>query len=395
MAALKIDIHKCVGCGLCVKSCTAGALHMEQKKAVVQSKLCTLCGICTQSCRFKAISVEKEKGGHINLSLYRGIWVFAEQQGGKVLPVALELTGKGRMLADERCCKLTALLGGTDISGQDRVLIAGGADQVFMCQNDRLADNPESDLTDLICAMIEQHKPEIMLFGATGLGRSLAPRVAARMRTGLTADCTMLEIDSKTGLLCQTRPAFGGNLMATIICPDHRPQMATVRPGVMSPGHAEAGHEGTTLPVALPGNSPGLVKVIRSYVSNGAKSIADAQVIVSAGRGIGSKKNMSLVYELAELLGGEVGVSRALVDIGWGEYRQQIGQTGCSVAPKLLIACGISGAVQHLAGIGGADTVIAINKDPEARIFSASHYAVVGDCTEVLTALIKAVKASK
>jgi electron transfer flavoprotein alpha subunit len=319
--------------------------------------------------------------------------VFAEQQSGKAVQVAFELIGKARELADIKKCGLAALLVGDHVAGQAQALIEAGADLVLMCEHPALGENPEMMITDIVCGAAERLRPETLLFGATGLGRSLAPRVAARLRTGLTADCTALSIDEESGFLKQTRPAFGGNLMADILCPDHRPQMATVRPGVMVMPEMQPGRKGRIERLIAPQTDGAPVRVLEQINQARKDGVSGAQVIVSAGRGIESKKNMALVYELASLLGAEVGVSRALVDMGWGEYRQQIGQTGCSVSPRLLIACGISGAVQHMAGIGGAKTIVAINKDPEARIFSAADVAVVGDCAEVLGKLIALLKA--
>ncbi len=391
MSGLTINKEKCVGCGLCVKGCAAKALKVENKKVVVNDN-CVLCGICVDSCPFGAIRIEKEPNGPSDLSAYRGIWIFAEQRDGQVLDVAFELLCKGRELADSKGCQLTALLMGSNLSDKTGELISHGADRVLLCEDALLNDQTEECYSELIAHLIQKEKPDIVLFGATGFGRSLAPRVAARVRTGLTADCTVLEINPETGFLEQTRPAFGGNLMATIICPNHRPQMATVRPGVMPATEPSLTHKGDIIRVHMPKAVSPLVELLQNIQSGTVESIADAQIIVSVGKGIGSQKNMTLVRELAALIGGSVGVTRPLVDAGWCEYKNQIGQTGCAVAPKLLIACGISGAIQHLAGIGGAKTIIAINNDPDAPIFSVAHYAVVGDCVEILKELISALK---
>ena len=387
MAGLKINQEKCVGCGLCTKSCVSNALHIVNKKATVNDQ-CILCGICVDSCPFQALSIEKESIEEMGLSEYSGIWVFAEQHRGEVLPVVYELLGKGKELAGQKNCKLTALLFGKNVSSETQKLIAYGADQVILCEEDELSNNFDEQYVELFDRFIHQYKPEILLFGATGVGRSIAPRVAARVRTGLTADCTLLEIDQETGLLRQTRPAFGGNLMATIICPNHRPQMATVRPGVMVAQQPDYSRNGKVISISMPKSPIKNIELLEEVLNPEVDTIADAQIIVSAGRGIGSQKNLALVHQLAELLGGKVGVSRPLVDIGWSEYKYQIGQTGSTVAPKLLIACGISGAIQHLAGISGAETIIAINTDQDAPIFSVAHYKIVGDCVEVLKKLI-------
>ncbi len=394
MAELIIDNEKCVGCGLCAKSCANDALYIEDKKAIVNDN-CIFCGICIDSCPFNAISIEKESSVDTDLSLYDGIWVFAEQQNGKVLPVVYELLSKGKDLALEKGCKLTALIFGEDIKSNIQGLFSYGADQVIVCEDLALAKNIDENYIGLFDILINKYKPEILLFGATGFGRSIAPRVAGRVKTGLTADCTKLEIDKETGLLHQTRPAFGGNLMATIICPNHRPQMATVRPGVMVAQEIKDCSQGDIITVSMPEIKYNNVEVLEEILSHEIDTIADAEVIVSVGRGIGSQKNIELANRLAELIGGTIGVTRPLVDIGWSSYKSQIGQTGSSVAPKLLIACGISGAIQHLAGISNAETIIAINSDPEAPIFSVADYKVVGDCVEIIKKLISNLEVSE
>ncbi|MGE4484281.1 MAG: FAD-binding protein [Oscillospiraceae bacterium] len=390
MSGLKITTGLCRGCALCVKACDHGAVSIENGKAVVDSARCTLCGICVQSCVFGAILIEKADTGE-GVSVGYGVWVFCEQTEGKFLPVAFELIGKGRELADELGVPLTALAAGYGLYDEARLLASAGADKVVLCDAPHLATRAEGPYSDAVSALIDERRPDIFLFGATEFGRSLAPRLAARHRTGLTADCTVLEIDRESRLLYQTRPAFGGNLMATIVTRNSRPQMVTVRPGIFK---APALHDGSDviIEVISPPETPSGVRLIESRPIPKGFSIADADVIISAGRGIGSKKNLKLVYELAELIGASVGVSRPLVDMGWCDYKHQIGQTGLSVSPKLLIACGISGAIQHLAGIGGAETIVAINSDPDAQIFSVADYKLVGDCTEILNALIESVR---
>lgn len=394
MSALKIEREKCVGCGICVKTCPAKALYIQDKKAYVNDD-CSLCRLCIDSCPFKAISIEKADIAGADLSKYDGVWVFAEQHFGEIQPVAFELVCKGKELAKEKNTKLTAILFGEDIGAGAQELVAYGADKVILCDNESLKDNHEEIYVEILDRLIDKYKPEILLFGATGFGRSIAPRLAARVRTGLTADCTMLEIDKENGLLKQTRPAFGGNLMATIVCPNHRPQMATVRPGVMPVKAADYERKGEIIRESMYTAKTSRVEILEQVLLQQAGSIADAEIIVSAGRGIGAQRNLELVAKLAELIGGTVGVSRPLVDIGWSEYKNQIGQTGFAVAPKLLIACGISGAIQHLAGISGAETIIAINSDPDAPIFSVADYKVVGDCVEILKKLIAAIEGKK
>lgn len=394
MQGLIIEKEKCKGCGICIKTCAAKALCVQDKKAQVNDD-CVLCGICIDSCPFKAISIKKEDLSEIDLSEYKGIWVFAEQLSGEVQTVAFELICKGRELAEEKGTKLTALLFGNNVEAEAQKLLAYGANRVILCDDKSLADNLEERYVEILGQLVEKYKPEILLFGATGFGRSVAPRLAAHIQTGLTADCTQLEIDKETGLLKQTRPAFGGNLMATIICPNHRPQMATVRPGVMPVKEASYEGKGEVIKVPVVATKTPQVEILEQVLMEEKGSIADAEIIVSAGKGIGSQKNLELVKKLAQLIGGTVGASRPLVDIGWSQYKNQIGQTGFAVAPKLLITCGISGAIQHLAGISGAKTIIAINSDPDAPIFSVADYKVVGDCVEILKKLIACIESKK
>ena len=395
MAKLMIDSDNCVGCGLCVSSCPQAALSVDGGKVVLDADSCVLCGICTESCPFGVLSVEKESYGIIDASGYKDVWVFCEQTGGRVLSVGYELIGKGRELADRRGCRVVALLFGSGVSDKAQNLIAGGADEVLLCDDALLGDNLDEPYAELIATLVEDKAPEILLFGATPFGRSVAPRVAARVETGLTADCTILEIDDEKGILLQTRPAFGGNLMATIYTEHFRPQMATVRPGVMPPLEPDPARKGTITGVPAPGKPFDAIKLLETVLGETAGSIADADIIVAAGRGIDGMKNMALVQELADLLGAAVGCSRAVVDIGWAEYRHQIGQTGLAVSPKLLITCGISGSIQFLAGIGGAKTIMAINTDPEAPIFGVAHYKIVGDCVEILKELIADLKSRR
>lgn len=393
MAGLVVDINRCVGCGICTKSCSSNAIKIENKKAVVDDN-CVLCGICIDACPFEALAIEKDDNSTIDCSEYSDIWVFAEQHKGKVLPVVFELIGKGRELSQVKGCNLITVLFGNDIESEVKELIAHGADKVYVCDNEKLQNSIDERYVEIFHKLIMENKPEILLLGATGFGRSLAPRIAARVGTGLTADCTVLEIDKESGFLHQTRPAFGGNLMATIVCPGHRPQMATVRPGIMAVQDADYSRTGEIIPVEYKDGINEKIRIIEDILSPEVKTIADAEVIVAVGRGIGSQKNIALAEKLAGLIGANVGVTRPLVDIGWSEYKNQIGQTGSSVSPKLLISCGVSGAIQHLAGISGAENIIAINTDPDAPIFSLAHYKIVGDCVDVLKKLISLLEES-
>ena len=317
----------------------------------------------------------------------QALWVFCEVQGGRVLPVSLQLLCKAQQLTEGTGRPVYAVVLGPLPRDGLQLLAAAGAQQVLHSDGPALAQPLEGPYARRLTRLVQQHQPDILLVGATPFGRAFAPRVAAALQTGLTADCTALELEAETGLLLQTRPAFGGNLMATIKTAGRRPQMATVRPGVF-PTPQTVG--GTAELIALPDDGlADAVRLLRQQTLEKQQDITSADIIVSAGRGIGQKKNLKLVQALAEKLGGVMGASRPLVDMGFCPYSCQIGQTGHTVAPRLLICCGISGAVQHLAGIGGAQTVVAINTDPKAPIFSVADYQITGDCIAVLRQLLE------
>mgnify|MGYP000879442908 CR=1 FL=1 len=393
MASIRIDKEKCIGCRLCIGACPFNAIEVKEKKASILDN-CTLCGACVSSCKFNAIDFQRDEAeGTVDLSSYKGVWIFGEQRNGTIANVALELLGAGRKLADDLGVPLSAVLLGENIENTANDLIYHGADYVYVVDNPSLKHFNDESYTDIFVQLITMYKPEIVLMGATTYGRSLAPRVASRLNTGLTADCTALEIDPEKKILLQTRPAFGGNLMATIICPNHRPQMATVRPKVMKALEPDTSRKGEIIKpeVKIPENVSIKVKEVVTNVCE-MVNLTDADIIVSAGRGIGDPKNLKLVEELAKVLGGAVGASRAVVDAGWIEYSHQVGQTGKTVGPKVYFACGISGAIQHLAGMSSSDIIIAINKNPDAPIFKVATYGIVGDVLEVLPALINEFK---
>jgi len=393
MASISIILEKCIGCKLCVGSCPFGAIKVEDKKASI-TDACTLCGACVSSCKFNAIDLKKDEvEGPVDLSSYKGVWVFGEQQNGTPANVALELLGEGRKLANQLNVPLSAVLMGENIEEAAKTIISYGADNVYMVDHPSLKNYNDESYTDIFVQLIQNYKPEIVLMGATTYGRSLGPRISSRLNTGLTADCTGLEIDPERKILLQTRPAFGGNLMATIICPNHRPQMSTVRPKVMKALEPDKSRQGEIIKPDVKVPEDLKVKVL-DVVNNLCEmvNLTEADVIVSAGRGIGSPKNIALVEELARVLGAAVGASRAVVDAGWIEYSHQVGQTGKTVGPKVYFACGISGAIQHLAGMSSSDTIIAINKNPDAPIFRVATYGIVGDVLEVLPALISEFK---
>ena len=390
-----INKDKCTGCEECIASCPVSAIEMKDGKAFI-NEYCESCMTCLNVCPEGAISeVQKEAPEGADIQGYKGVWIFAEQRAGKVSSIAYELLGIGRKLADDRGAKLSAVLFGAAES-EAQELIRWGADSVYLSQEPILSQFNDEPYSQLLTALIQEHKPETVLAGATPIGRSFFPRVAARIRTGLTADCTSLQIDQATGNLLQIRPAFGGNIMATILCPNNRPQMATVRPRVMKRGQYDENRKGEIITVRQEGLSS-RTKVVETVkeVSDVAVNLQEANVIVSGGRGLGDAKGFQLIQELAELLGGAVGSSRAAVDSGWVPYRHQVGQTGKTVCPTIYFACGISGAVQHLVGMQSSDIIIAINKNPEAPIFNVATYGIVGDLYEIIPLLIKKIKETR
>ncbi|HDH01137.1 MAG TPA: electron transfer flavoprotein subunit alpha/FixB family protein, partial [Nitrospirae bacterium] len=326
---------------------------------------------------------------------YKDVLVFAEQREGKVASVSYELLGIGRKLSNEIGTQLLAvLLGAGESEAQE--LIRWGADKVLLCSDSGLEKFNDDTYSGALAQVINEYKPSIVLAGATPIGRSFIPRVAAKLRTGLTADCTSLEIDKETKNLLQIRPAFGGNIMATIFCPDYRPQMATVRPRVMKRGEYDENRRGEIVHVKVE-NPVSRTKVLEfvKEVSGISVNLHEADIIVAGGRGIGGEKGYKMLEEFAEALGGSVGASRAAVDEGWIPYSHQVGQTGKTVNPKVYIACGISGAVQHLVGMQSSDIIIAINKNPEAPIFNIATYGIVGDLFEIIPLLIKKIKETR
>ena len=333
----------------------------------------------------------------MDLSQYKNVWVYAEQRQGVITPVVKELLGEGRKLADEIGTQLCAILLGKDVAGLADELIRYGADKVYLAEHPLLENFTTDAHTKVISDAIEEYKPEILLYGATHIGRDLDPRVAARVNTGLTADCTKLEIDPEDKKIMQTRPAFGGNLMATIVCPNHRPQMSTVRPGVMQKLEPDDSRTGEIIQVNVRLEDSDvrtkvldIVKSVKEVVS-----LTDTEVIVAGGRGLGSAEGFDVIKKLADAMGGVVGASRAAVDAGWIDHSHQVGQTGTTVKPKIYVACGISGAIQHLAGMQSSDTIIAINKNPRAPIFEVADYGLTGDLFEIVPMITEAYENEK
>lgn len=322
----------------------------------------------------------------MNIQDYQGVFIFAQQVDNKITGVSYELLGKARDLAEERGAKVTAVLLGYRLEGLAEKLAKYGADRVVVVDDPALETYMTEPYVHALTAVVNEYKPEILLYGATAIGRDLAPRVSARVHTGLTADCTGLDIQADTGNLMMTRPAFGGNIMATILCPDHRPQMATVRPGVMqriSPlENAKCEVVAFQVENLADNKNVEILEVIKKV--GGRMDIQDAKVLVSGGRGMGGPENFGILEELAEAMGGTVSSSRAAVDAGWVEKDRQVGQTGKTVRPNLYIACGISGAIQHLAGMEESDIIVAINKDPGAPIFETADYGIVGDALRII-----------
>ena len=332
----------------------------------------------------------------MNIAEYNGVWVFAEQREGQLQKVSLELLGEGRKIADKLGVKLTALLLGNNIENLAETLAKHGADEVLVADDMRLEHYTTEAYTKVICDLASERKPGILFIGATFIGRDLGPRVAARLETGLTADCTSLDVEVADGALLATRPAFGGNLMATIACPDHRPQMATVRPGVFDRVETDGSNCKVEKVEVNLKDSDIRTKVLETIKSvKDIVDISEAKTIVAGGRGMGSKENFALVEELAKALGGAVAGSRAAVEKGWIDNAYQVGQTGKTVKPSIYIACGISGAIQHVAGMQDSDMIIAINKDESAPIMQIADYAIVGDVKKVLPELINQIKEMK
>lgn len=327
----------------------------------------------------------------------RDVYVFAEQRDGELQKVGIELVGKARELADDLGQQVAAVLLGSGVKDKAQELIACGADKVVVVDDVMLKEYVTEPYTKALTAMINAKDPEIVLYGASSIGRDLAPRVSARIHTGLTADCTALEIDEETKLLMMTRPAFGGNIMATIVCEDFRPQMATVRPGVMKALESDASRSGEVEEFKVEFSAADMNVKVRETVKTAHKSvdITEAKILVSGGRGIGSADKFKMLEELADVMEGEVSSSRACVDSGWISADRQVGQTGKTVRPELYLACGISGAIQHAAGMENSEFIVAINRDEDAPIFDIADLGIVGDLNTIVPKLTEAVKALK
>ncbi len=387
--AINVITGKCVGCGLCVKACPFGAIILENKIAKIDLNKCTLCGACVAACKFDAISLKKETAPAKDLSAYKDVWVFAEQMDGHIESITYELLGEGRKLADSLKMNLCAVFLGSNIKGKADELVKRGADKVYLVDKPELAYFCDEPYAAIIIDLVKKHKPAIFLCGATTVGRSLVSRVAVTVDAGLTADCTGLSIDPATGNLLQTRPAFGGNIMATIITPNHRPQMSTVRHKVMKEAVVDGSRKGEIVISEITAELLKMRSKRLSYVAEQGATVnlAEANIIVSGGRGVQNGDGFKIIKDLADVLGAGVGASRAAVDSNWISYSHQVGQTGKTVCPKIYIACGISGQIQHLAGMSSADIIVAINKDPDAPIFKTASYGIVGDLFKIVPML--------
>jgi len=413
---MSVEVIKanCIACGACAGACPAGALTVGDVAEVGADK-CTRCGECIKACPVNALRIpdndtaevqldqtekrpeylepkpEKAVSVQGGLAEYKGVWVFIEQMDNQVAPVSWELMGEGRKLADKLGVELAGVILGHNVRNLTDDIFAYGGDKVYLLDHPVLKQYRTQAYASVLVDLVNKYKPEIFLMGATTLGRDLSGTVATELRTGLTADCTVLDINMEKRLLDQTRPAFGGNIMATIWCDKRRPQMATVRPRVMDMPPKISGRKGMVIEEQVTPAEEGIgTRVVQYIREKGTAVYLDkADIIVAGGRGIGSKKNWALIEELAGVLGGTVGASRAAVEAGWIPLAHQVGQTGQTVRPKVYFAVGISGAIQHLVGMQTSDTIVAINNDPEAPIFRVATYGLVGDAQKILPSLIE------
>jgi len=425
-----IDKPKCIGCGACVMECAVEALDLEDGVIVVDAAKCIDCGKCITICPTDTLSLpgqaakadekrDPAAGSKFDLKdplpesvkdyaagnekktirsqvapvaggdVWSGVWVIVEFSDGKVAPVGWELLGEGRKLANVIGCGLSAVVVGNSVDSVIPEAFAYGAEKVYVIDHPVLKDYRTEPYADAITSLVVKYQPEIILMGATSMGRDVFPAVATKLQTGLTADCTVLGIDPETKLLQQTRPAFGGNIMATILCKTRRPQMSTVRPRVMEMPERVEGRQGELIREEFSLNEDDFRTKVIEFITADAKSafLDKAEIIVSVGLGLGAKRNMALAEELADVLGATIAGSRGAVEAGWLTHDQQVGQSGTTIRPKVYIAIGISGAIQHLVGMQTSDFIIAINNDPEASILKVANYGIVGDLFQIVPAL--------
>ncbi len=392
--AVWLDGDKCNGCGLCLQACAYGGITVAADGTMQLTDRCTACGSCLDVCRPLALQSDAGEREIPDFSDYRGVWVLAEHDGDALHPVSLELVGKARELADQLGEEVAAVVMGASVEQFAAPLIAGGADAVHVIEHELLSPYFTRPTAIAAAQVVTAAKPSILLCGATHQGRDLAPRLARRLGLGLTADCTVLAIDPDTRLLAQTRPAFGGNVMATIVGRYSRPQMATVRPGIMAARAADPKRQGQLVrhQAALDPGDLGAVLLETMAPGEHRIDLSQAKIVVAGGRGIGDTAGFELLRELADALGGELGGTRVAFEEGWIPYQRQIGQTGVTIRPELYIGCGLSGAIQHRAGILDSRYIVAINKDETAPIFEVADFALVGDFRTIVPALTRAVR---
>lgn len=388
MPSVWIDYELCDGCGLCAKKCPYDAIAMRDGVPHILEQ-CTCCCLCLEVCKKGALQTDITPKAIPDFSAWKGVWVFAEHAQNTLQPITLELLGKARELAQQRSATVSALLLGDQVGPLVEPLFKAGAQRVYQIEDPRLQAYSTAAYTAALAGLVEKYTPEILLIGATDTGRDLAPRLARRVRAGLTADCTELSIDPEEGILLQTRPAFGGNVMATIVNRFSRPQMATVRPGVMEKRAPGAGQGELVAEPFECSKEISRVEVLESWSEEQERiDLSKARVIVAAGRGAASREGLELLEELARSLGGELAGTRAMIEEQWLPEDRQIGQTGQTVRPELYIGCGVSGAVQHRAGMTGSRYIIAVNKDPRAPLLSVADWSIVGDLFQVVPELI-------
>ena len=392
--AIRFDLDKCNACGKCTRSCPYQAIVLEEKEPKWLEDRCTLCGACLESCKFEALTGEIPTRDIPDLTDYRDVWVLAEQHEGSFHASAYELLGCAKSLADELGQQVVAAILGAGLRDNIQNLIHHGADRCFVVEHPGLEYYQTCTYAHVLSELVRRHKPSILLIAATHMGRDLAPRLARRLGLGLTADCTKLSIDPQEKILLQTRPAFGGNIMATIVTRYSRPQTATVRPGIMNALPPDPARTGKVVTEKVDMAECREFTKVLECVMNEDKGVdlSSARIIVAGGRPICSGQGLSVLREFADAVGGQVACTRVVVEEGLLASAHQVGQTGRTVKPELYFACGISGAIQHKAGMDGSRYIVAINKDPDAPIFEIADFAIVGDMFEILPALTRAVK---
>lgn len=395
---IKIIKDLCTGCESCLSACPYGGIKIVDNIAEITPD-CNLCGACVEACPAGAIEIEMEdtSGERVDTSQYKGIWIIGEHYNNKIESIIYQLIGKGRELADKLNTTLTLVMLGSNLEEDLDELKYYGADEIIYVKSPLLKDYYAEFYVQILTELIKEHNPEIILIGATPIGREFAPRISKRLNTGLTADCTGLDTDPETrNLLLQTRPTWGGKIMATIRTPNSRPQMSTVRSGMFKVPE-KSNREARIRIIEKSLKSSDILTRIVKIIKRKKRTInlEEAEIIVAGGRGVGGKNGFKVIEDLAAVLDAEIAGSRVAVELAWIESRRQIGQTGKSVSPKLYIACGISGAIQHRVGIQGAEIIVAINKDPKAAIFDVAHYGIVGDLHKVIPALIAEIQKIK